>query len=98
MAKNVFNPENNYKIQLLGHILQPNAAPIEVHGHFDADTVEFDDELGGEREFAVFNVDEPENQEYPHRQVGKYRIAMGELMQNYKSLLFPEPEPEEDPA
>ena len=92
MAKNVFNPEINYEIQLLGHVLQPNAVPIVVHGHFDADTVEFDDELGGEREFAVFNVDEPTNQEYPHRQVGKYRIAMGELMINYKHLLFPEPE------
>ena len=96
MAKNVFNPEINYEIMLLGQILQPNAVPIKVHGHFDADTVEFDDEMGGEREFAVFNVDEPVHQEYPHRQVGKFRISRGELMQNYKYLLFPEPEEDDE--
>lgn len=101
MAKNVFNPETNYSIKLLGHVIQPNSYPLDVHGYFEADTVEFDDEPGKEREFAVFHVDEPNNGEYPREQVGVYRISMGNIKQGFPWILNdvqPEPEPEADPA
>jgi hypothetical protein len=96
MAQNVFNPETNYSIKLLGHRFDGyEGGPSDVHGYFAADTVEVSGELSGEREYAVFTVDEPVNGEYPHAFVGTYRLAMSALLQNYKQMLFPEPEPEE---
>lgn len=96
MAQNVFNPETNYSIKLLGHLFDGYTGDHStVHGHFAADTVEVSGELSGEREYAVFTVDEPVNGEYPHAFVGTYRLAMSALLQNYKQMLFPEPEPEE---
>lgn len=94
---NVFNPETNYSIVLLGHSFDGFPVSPVVHGHFAADTVEVSGELSGEKEYAVFTVDEPQNLEYPAAFVGTYRISMSALMQNYKNLLFPEPDPEEDP-
>lgn len=97
--QNVFNPETNYTIKLLGHYFDGfQGGPVEVHGHFAADTVEVSGEYSNEKEYAVFTVDEPTNSEYPHAFVGTYRLAMSALRQNYKALLFPEPEPEEEPA
>lgn len=96
MAQNVFNPETNYSIKLLGHRFDGyEGGPSDVHGYFAADTVEVSGELSGEREYAVFTVDEPVNGEYPHAFVGTYRLAMSALLLNYKQMLFPEPEPEE---
>ena len=99
--QNVFNPETNYTIKLLGHYFDGyQGGPVEVHGHFAADTVEVSGEFSQEKEYAVFTVDEPTNSEYPHAFVGTYRLAMSALRQNYKNMLFPEPEPEpeEEPA
>lgn len=93
---NVFNPEINYSIVLLGHSFDSSPVSPLVHGHFAADTVEVSGELSGEKEYAVFTVDEPQNLEYPAAFVGTYRISMSALMQNYKNLLFPEPDPEPD--
>lgn len=100
--QNVFNPETNYTIKLLGHYFDGyQGGPVEVHGHFAADTVEVSGEFTREKEYAVFTVDEPVNGEYPAAFVGTYRLAMSALRQNYKQMLFPEPEPEpaaEEPA
>ena len=98
MAQNVFNPETNYAIKLLGHRFDGyEGGPSDVHGYFAADTVEVSGELGGEKEYAVFTVDEPVNGEYPHAFVGTYRIGMSLLKQNYLALLFPDllPQPED---
>ncbi len=92
---NVFNPETNYSIVLLGHLFSGQTVSPCVHGHFAADTVEASGELSGEKEYAVFTVDEPVNNEYPHAFVGSYRIPMSALRQNYKYLLFPDPEPDD---
>ena len=98
MAKNVFNPETNYSIKLLGHLFDGyTGCHSDVHGHFEADTVEVSGEAGGEKEYAVFVVDDPVNGEYPFAFVGSYRIGMSLLKVNYKNLLFPEPEPESEP-
>lgn len=96
--KNVFNPETNYTITLLGHIFDGYAVSPIVHGHFAADTVEVSGELSGEREYAVFTVDEPNGNEYPHAFVGTYRLAMSALIMNYKQMLFPDPDPEAEQA
>lgn len=92
----VFNPEINYSIVLLGHSFDSSPVSPVVHGYFAADTVEVSGELSGEKEFAVFTVDEPVNHEYPAAFVGTYRISMSALRQNYKNLLFPDPEPDPD--
>ena len=94
--QNVFNPETNYTILLLGHYFDGyQGGHVSVHGYFAADTVEVTGEYSGEKEYAVFTVDEPTNGEYPHAFVGTYRIGMSALREAYKALLFPEPEPEE---
>lgn len=92
----VFDPEISYSIVLLGHSFDGFAVSPVVHGHFAADTVEVSGELSGEKEYAVFTVDEPQNHEYPAAFVGTYRISMNALRQNYKYLLFPDPEPDPD--
>ena len=98
MAKNVFNPETNYSIKLLGHLFDGyTGGYADVHGHFEADTVEVSNEAGGEREYAVFVVDDPVNGEYPFAFVGSYRIGMSLLKMNYNHLLFPEPEADPEP-
>ena len=92
MAKNVFNPETNYSIKLFGHFFEGyQGGYSNVHGHFAADTVEVSGELSGEREYAVFTVDEPNGNEYPHAFVGTYRLPMSRLRLDYKHMLFPEP-------
>lgn len=94
--QNVFNPETNYTIKLLGHYFDGyQGGPVTVHGYFAADTVEVSGEFSNEKEYAVFTVDEPVNHEYPAAFVGTYRLAMSALRQNYKQMLFPDPEPEE---
>ena len=66
MAKNVFNSETNYSIKLLGHLFDGyTGGYADVHGHFEADTIEVSNEIGGETEYAVFIVDDPVNGEYP---------------------------------
>lgn len=100
--QNVFNPDTCYSIKLLGHYFDGYQGDCAtVHGHFAADTVEVSGEYSREKEYAVFTVDEPNGNEYPHAFVGTYRIAMSALLQSYKNMLFPEPEPEpaaEEPA
>lgn len=97
MAQNVFNPETNYTIPLVGHRFDGYmGGPCTVHGYFAADTVEVSGEAGGEREYAVFTVDEPVNGEYPHAFVGTYRISMGNVKQSFPWVL-PQPEPEPEP-
>ena len=97
MAQNVFNPETNYTIPLVGHRFDGYlGGHSTVHGYFAADTVEVSGEAGGEREYAVFTVDEPVNGEYPHAFVGTYRIGMSNVKQAFPWVL-PQPEPEPDP-
>ena len=97
MAKNVFNPETTHTIPLVGHRFDGYLGGYcTVHGHFAADTVEVFDEATREHEFAVFTVDEPANNEYPHAFVGTYRISMGNVKQSFPWVL-PKPEPEPNP-
>lgn len=88
MANGVFNPENHYKVCLAGITIGGLYNPT-LPGHFAADTVEVDDELSRVKEYAVFTVDEPLHQEYPHACVGTFRLPL-DYVESSKPELLPE--------
>ena len=79
MAKDVFNPEEKHVVYLANHSFDGTLNSPTLPGHFAADTVEVEGERGGETAYAVFTVDEPVGNEYPHEWVGTYRIGMSAL-------------------
>lgn len=97
MAKNVFDPQKQYKLFLDGHAFNKVFDHPLLPGHFAADTVEVTETYNHEdhpAEYAVFTVDEPEKGSskslpYPHSWVGTYRISM-DLLRRNQPWLFQE--------
>lgn len=100
MAKNVFDATVTRKV-FLDIRFPGNGIGVELPGHFKADTVEVTPNIldGNEAEYAVFVVDEPHENAYPHIWVGEYRLSVKELKRVHPEYFIgyvpPDQKPEE---
>ena len=80
MAQNVFDPTVTREV-FVDIRFPGNEYGVDLPGHFKADTVEVTPNIldYNDAEYAVFVVDEPQENAYPHIWVGEYRLSVREL-------------------